>query len=100
MPGGPMTPLLIDRQKGETQLRVKEVRVGTGKTAQRYIVSRNEAEAGKDKADRQAIVEGLQAQLRKGDKALVGNSAYRRYLRNQLNHYVPHLALSPIILRS
>jgi hypothetical protein len=77
----PMTPLLIDRQKGETQLWVKEVRVGTGKTAQCYIVSRNEAEAEKDKADRQAIVAGLQAQLSKGDKALVGNSAYRRYLR-------------------
>jgi hypothetical protein len=77
----PMTPLLIDRQNGETQLWVKEVRVGMGKTAQRYIVSLNEAEAGKEKADRQAIVEALQAQLKKGDKALVGNSAYRRYLR-------------------
>jgi hypothetical protein len=77
----PMTPLLIDRQKGETQLWVKEVRVGTGKTAQRYIVSRNEAEAEKDKADRQAIVAGLEVQLKKGDKALVANSAYRRYLR-------------------
>ncbi|HEX6092020.1 MAG TPA: IS1634 family transposase [Dongiaceae bacterium] len=77
----PMTPLLIDRQNGETPLWVKEVRVGTGKTMQRYIVSRNEAEADKEKADRQAIVEGLQAQLKKGDKALVGNSAYRRYLR-------------------
>ena len=77
----PMTPLLIGRQNGETPLWVKEVRVGTGKTTQRYIVSRNEAEADKEKADRQAIVEGLQAQLKKGDKALVGNSAYRRYLR-------------------
>ena len=77
----PMVPLALDRQRGETQLFVKEVRVGIGKTAQRYIVSRNEAEAQKDKADRQAIIEGLQAQLKKGDKALVGNSAYRRYLR-------------------
>jgi len=77
----PMVPLVLERQKGETQLWVKEVRVGTGKTAQRYIVSRNEAEAEKERADRQAIVDGLQAQLKKGDKALVGNSAYRRYLR-------------------
>nr|WP_202946701.1 hypothetical protein [Mesorhizobium alhagi] len=35
----------------------------------------------KDKADRQAIIAGLEAQLKKGDKALVGNSAYRRYLK-------------------
>lgn len=77
----PMVPLVLERQAGDTQLWVKEVRVGTGKDAQRYIVTRNEAEAAKDKADRQAIIEGLQAQLKKGDKALVGNSAYRRYLR-------------------
>ena len=73
----PMVPLLLERQKGETQLWVKEVRVGS----ERYIVSRNEAEAEKDRADRQAVVAGLEAQLRKGDKALVGNSAYRRFLR-------------------
>ncbi|MCG2601387.1 MAG: IS1634 family transposase [Achromobacter sp.] len=77
----PMVPLALERQHGETQLWVKEVRVGTGNAAQRYIVSRNEAEAKKEKADRQAIIEGLEAQLKKGDKALVGNSAYRRYLR-------------------
>jgi len=73
----PMVPLLLDRQKGETQLWVKEVRVGKD----RYIVNLNEAEAEKDKADRQAIIAGLEAQLKKGDKALVGNSAYRRYLK-------------------
>jgi|SRR5579863_420056 len=73
----PMVPLALDRQKGETQLWVKEVCAGKD----RYIVSLNEAEAKKDKADRQAIIDGLQAQLRKGDKALVGNSAYRRYLK-------------------
>lgn len=73
----PMVPLVLDRQRGETQLWVKEVRVGKD----RYIVSRNDAEAEKDRADRQAIVTGLEAQLKKGDKALVGNSAYRRYLK-------------------
>ena len=73
----PMVPLALERQRGETQLWVKEVKVGK----ERYIVSRNEAEAKKDKADRQAIIAGLEAQLNKGDKALVGNSAYRRYLK-------------------
>jgi len=73
----PFTPLLIERAKGETQLFVKEVEA----QGRRYIVCRNEAEAEKDRADRQAIVEGLEAQLKRGDKALIGNSAYRRYLR-------------------
>jgi hypothetical protein len=77
----PMVPLVLERQAGETQLWVKEVRVGKGADAQRYVVTLNEAEARKDKADRQAIIDGLQTQLKKGDKALVGNSAYRRYLK-------------------
>ncbi|RWA78092.1 MAG: IS1634 family transposase [Mesorhizobium sp.] len=74
----PFTPLLVERVKGETQLFVKQVKL----SGQRYIVCRNEAEAEKDKADRQAIVEGLQKQLKKGDKALIGNKAYRRYLKS------------------
>jgi len=73
----PMVPLVLDRQRGETQLWVKEVKVGKD----RYIVNLNEAEARKDKADRQAIIDGLQSQLKKGDKALVGNTAYRRYIK-------------------
>ncbi|MDO9714762.1 transposase, partial [Paracraurococcus sp. LOR1-02] len=42
---------------------------------------RNEAEAEKERADRQAIIAGFEQQLQRGDKALIGNSAYRRYLR-------------------
>jgi hypothetical protein len=74
---GPFVPLLIERQRGETQLFAKEVKVDD----KRYIVCRNEAEAEKDRTDRAAIVAALDAQLKKGDKALVRNSAYRRYLR-------------------
>ena len=48
------------------------------------IVCRNEAEAEKDRKDREAIVTALDAQLKKGDKALIGNSAYRRYLRKSV----------------
>jgi hypothetical protein len=74
----PFIPLCVTRADGgETQLFVKEVTV----ERRRYIVCRNEAEAQKDAADRQAIVEALDQQLKRGDKALVGNSAYRRYLR-------------------
>jgi hypothetical protein len=74
----PFTPLCVERANGaDTQLFVKEVTTD----GRRYIVCRNEAEAAKDAADRAAIVEALDRQLRKGDKALVGNAAYRRYLR-------------------
>ena len=74
----PFTPLCIPRAgHEETQLFVKEVTV----EGRRYIVACNEAEAAQDAADRQAIVAALDQQLKRGDKALIGNSAYRRYLR-------------------
>jgi hypothetical protein len=57
-------------------LKVKEVWVGD----RRYIVCFNEDEARKDAADREAIVAALREQLRSGDKSLVGNTGYRRYL--------------------
>ncbi len=73
----PFVPLLVERKAGETQLFVKQVKA----EGVRYVVCRNEAEAENDRKDREAIVAALDAQLRKGDKALIGNSAYRRYLR-------------------
>ena len=57
-------------------LKVKEVWVGD----RRYVVCLNEDEARKDAADREAIVAALREQLRNGDKSLVGNKGYRRYL--------------------
>jgi hypothetical protein len=70
----PFTPLCVRRAGGEeTQLWAKEVKV----EGRRYVVCRNEAEAQKDAADRRAIVEALDQQLKRGDKALIGNSAYR-----------------------
>ncbi len=57
-------------------LKVKEVRV----EGRRYIVCLNEDEARKNAADREAIVAALREQLRRGDKSLVGNKGYRRYL--------------------
>ena len=68
----PWVPLLIERQSGETQLFAKQETIED----QRYIVCRNETEAEKDRKDRVAALDA-----KKGDKALVGNSAYRRYLR-------------------
>jgi len=57
-------------------LKVKEVWVED----RRYVVCLNEDEARKDAADREAIVGALREQLRSGDKSLVGNKGYRRYL--------------------
>src|SRR5512132_444173 len=57
-------------------LKVKAVWVGD----RRYVVCLNEDEARKDAADREAIVAALREQLRSGDKSLVGNKGYRRYL--------------------
>src|SRR6516164_5769704 len=41
----------------------------------------NEAEAQRDKAEREAILAALEAALRRGDKSLVGNRGYRRFLK-------------------
>ena len=49
----------------------------------RYVVCVNEDEVKKDRADREAIVAGLREQLRQGDKSLVGNKGYRRFLKVQ-----------------
>ena len=73
----PFVPLLVERKAGETELFVKQVKA----EGVRYVVCRNEAEAENDRKDREAIVAALDAQLRKGDKALIGNSADPRYLR-------------------
>jgi Transposase DDE domain len=81
----PFVPLLVERKAGETQLFVKPVKV----EGARYVVCRNEAEAENDRKDREAIVAALDAQLKKGDKALIGNSAYRRYLRQAGARGVP-----------
>ena len=62
-----------------TPLKVKEVWVDE----RRYVVCVNEDEAKKDRADREAIVAGLRAQLHQGDKSLVANKGYRRFLRVQ-----------------
>jgi len=58
-------------------LKFKEVWVET----RRYVVCLNEEERRKDAQDRDAIVAHLREQLRLGDKSLVGNKGYRRYLK-------------------
>jgi transposase len=58
-------------------LRVKEVWVG----ARRYVVCVNDEQVKEDRRKRAEIVAALRDQLRAGDKSLVGNKGYRRYLK-------------------
>ena len=67
-----------EKSTDPSPLKVKEVRVGE----RRYVVCLNEEQARKDRADRAAIVEALREQLKQGDKALVGNKGYRKYLHS------------------
>ena len=63
--------------KDPSPLKVKEVTIED----RRYIVCLNEEQRRKDAADRQAIVEHLREQLKRGDKDLIGNKGYRKYLQ-------------------
>jgi transposase len=69
--------------KDPAPLKVKEVSI----MDTRYVVCLNEEEARKDRHDREAIVAGLEDALKRGDKSLVGNKGYRRYLSNNGRHF-------------
>lgn len=69
--------------KDPSPWEVKEVLVGQ----QRYVVCYNPEQARKDAADRARIVEALRATLKQGDKALVGNKGFRKYLRVEGKHF-------------
>ncbi len=74
---GVSVPLLIARQKGTTQLEIKDVKIAS----RRYVVCRNEEEARKDAEARTALIASLERKLAQGDKALVSNKGYRRFLK-------------------
>jgi hypothetical protein len=74
---GLAVPLLIPRQKGETELAVRETTI----TGRRYVICRNAEEAKKDAAARAELVAGLERKLAQGDKALVANKGFRRFLK-------------------
>jgi len=68
-----------EKSTDPSPLKVKEVCV----EERRYVVCLNEEQVRKDRADREAIVESLREQLKRGDKALVGNKGYRKYLSGE-----------------
>lgn len=65
-----------EHSKSPSPLKVKQVLV----EGRRYIVCHNDEQAYKDQADREAILEKLREQLKRGGTSLVGNKGYRKYL--------------------
>jgi transposase len=72
----PFVPLVVTKQGKEIDYEAKAVALA----GRRYIVCRNHDEMKKDAAARAAILTALDRQLKKGDKSLVGNKGYRRFL--------------------
>ena len=65
--------------KAPSPLKVQEVWVDE----RRYVVCLNEDEASKDRHDREAIVAALREALKQGDKSLIGNRGYRRFVKTR-----------------
>ena len=63
--------------KDPSPLKVREISL----QGRRYIVCLNEEQRRKDAADRKAIIAHLRQQLQRGDKDLIGNKGYRKFLR-------------------
>jgi transposase len=63
--------------KDPAPLKVKEVWVED----RRYVVCLNEEQKRKEAHDRQAIIEHLREQLKHGEKSLIGNKGYRKYIK-------------------
>jgi hypothetical protein len=84
----PFVPLTLTKRGKEIDYEAKTVKLA----GRCYIVCRNHQEAAKDAADRASILAALQRQLTKGDKALVGNTGYRRYLKTIRDD---HFAIDP-----
>ena len=72
----PFVPVTMSKCGKQADLEAKTVMLA----GRRYIVCHQEAE--KDAADRAAILAALERQLAKGEKALVGNTGFRRYPRS------------------
>jgi hypothetical protein len=83
----PFVLLVVPRASGEhTELEAKQVKIGE----RRYIACRNLTEGRRDAEQRETILSGLRAKLARGDKALVGNSGFRRYLKTVSAEHFAH----------
>jgi transposase len=84
----PFVPLVMSKRGKPVDYEAKAVTLA----GRRYIVCRNHQEAHKDAADRVSILAALERQLARGDKALVSNTGYRRYLKTVGDQ---HFAIDP-----
>lgn len=67
------------RTRDPAPLKVKDLEV----EGRRYVICLNEEERRKDAHDRSAILESLEKALKGGDKSLVGNKGFRRFLKSR-----------------
>jgi len=81
----PFVPFVLMKPRSEVDYEAKAVKLA----GRRYIpgskspgTCRNLDQMKKDAADRATVVAALERQLKKGDKSLVGNKGYRRFLAN------------------
>lgn len=83
--GGAYSTVYPEREKKKEPfpLKVKEVKVAD----RRYILCHNSEQARKDAHDREAIVESLRGKIKQGEKALVGNKGYRRFILSEGAHF-------------
>ena len=65
-------------KKGPSPLKVKDVVID----GRQYVLCLNEDQARKDAADREAILAALREQLKQGEKSLIGNKGYRKYVKS------------------
>jgi hypothetical protein len=84
----PFVPLVMSKRSKSVDYEAKAVMLA----GRRYIVCRNHQEAHKDAADRVSILAALERQLARGDKALVSNTGFRRYLKTVGDE---HFAIDP-----
>ena len=73
----------VKGRKAPSPLQVKEVNV----EGRRYVVCLNQDQATKDRHDREAFVAALGDTLKQGDKTLIGNKGFRRYVDTGGKHF-------------
>jgi len=74
----PFVPSVLMKPRREVDYEAKAVALA----GRRYVVCRNRDEMKKDAANRATIIAALERRLKRGDKSLVGNKGYRRFLMN------------------